>query len=217
MMTLLRRQIFDEMQQESTGLCFKEKCMKKSLGAKTLIYPAPVFLIGTYDKDGKPNAMAASWSGICCSKPPCLYVSVRKTRLTYKNIKNRKAFTVNIPSAGQMAEADYFGTVSGRKADKFAVTGWTAAKSGLVDAPYIRECSLVLECALLHTLEIGVHTQFVGEIKDVKAEEDILDQDKIPLIEKLKPMIYTPEYGWYYAVGKRLDKAYSAGKKYTKT
>ena len=29
--------------------------MKKSLGAKTIVYPTPVFIVGTYDKDGKPN------------------------------------------------------------------------------------------------------------------------------------------------------------------
>jgi len=34
--------------------------MKKSLGAKTIVYPAPVLIVGTYDQNGKPNAMAAS-------------------------------------------------------------------------------------------------------------------------------------------------------------
>ncbi len=35
--------------------------MKKSFDAKTLIYPTPVWLIGTYDKNGKPNAAAIAW------------------------------------------------------------------------------------------------------------------------------------------------------------
>jgi flavin reductase (DIM6/NTAB) family NADH-FMN oxidoreductase RutF len=39
--------------------------MKKSLGAKTLVYPAPVFVVGTYDAQGKPNVMTASWGGAC--------------------------------------------------------------------------------------------------------------------------------------------------------
>lgn len=34
--------------------------MKKSLGAKTLVYPTPVFVVGTYDSLGKPNVMTAS-------------------------------------------------------------------------------------------------------------------------------------------------------------
>ncbi len=52
--------------------------MKKSLGAKTIVYPSPVFLVGTYDDSGNPNLMAAAWGGICCSVPPCVAVSLRK-------------------------------------------------------------------------------------------------------------------------------------------
>ena len=29
--------------------------MKKSIGAKTIVYPTPVLVVGTYDKAGKPN------------------------------------------------------------------------------------------------------------------------------------------------------------------
>ena len=29
--------------------------MKRSLGAKTLVYPTPVFIIGSYDSEGRPQ------------------------------------------------------------------------------------------------------------------------------------------------------------------
>ena len=29
--------------------------MKRSLGSVTLVYPTPVFVVGTYDENGKPN------------------------------------------------------------------------------------------------------------------------------------------------------------------
>ena len=35
-----------------------------SLGSKTLLYPMPVLIIGTYNDDGTPNAMNAAWGGI---------------------------------------------------------------------------------------------------------------------------------------------------------
>jgi flavin reductase (DIM6/NTAB) family NADH-FMN oxidoreductase RutF len=38
--------------------------MKKSLGAKTLLYPTPVLVVGSYDKEGRANVMTASWGGI---------------------------------------------------------------------------------------------------------------------------------------------------------
>ncbi|MCK5567997.1 MAG: flavin reductase, partial [Actinomycetia bacterium] len=70
--------------------------MKKSLGAKTIIYPTPVLLVGTYDDDENPNLMAAAWGGICCSVPPCVAVSLRKATYSYGNIMSRGAFTINI-------------------------------------------------------------------------------------------------------------------------
>ena len=38
--------------------------MKRSLGAKTLIYPTPTWIVGSYDKQGKPSGMTAAWGRI---------------------------------------------------------------------------------------------------------------------------------------------------------
>jgi flavin reductase (DIM6/NTAB) family NADH-FMN oxidoreductase RutF len=186
--------------------------MKKSIGAKTIVYPTPVFIVGTYDKDGKPNVMNAAWAGICCSSPPCLAISLRKATYTYGNIVEQGAFTVSIPSQDFVREADYFGIASGRTEDKFFAAGLTPVKSELVNAPYVKEFPLILECKLLHTLEIGLHTLFVGEILDVKAEETVLGDKGIPLIEKIKPLIFSPESPAYYGIGAYLGKAFSIGK-----
>jgi flavin reductase (DIM6/NTAB) family NADH-FMN oxidoreductase RutF len=34
--------------------------MKKSIGAKTILYPTPVLIVGTYDKSGNPNVMTVA-------------------------------------------------------------------------------------------------------------------------------------------------------------
>ncbi len=57
--------------------------MKRSLGATTLIVPTPTWIVGSYDKHGKPNGMTAAWGGICCSDPPCVAVSLRKATYSY--------------------------------------------------------------------------------------------------------------------------------------
>jgi flavin reductase (DIM6/NTAB) family NADH-FMN oxidoreductase RutF len=186
--------------------------MKRSMGAKTLVFPTPVWVVGTYDKEGKPNVMAAAWGGICCSKPPCVAVSLRKATYTYGNIMERKAFTVNVPSEVHAREADYVGIVSGKTVDKFAATGLTPVRSELVDAPYVREFPLVLECRLLRTVEIGLHTQFIGEIIDVKADENVLGEGGLPDIGKVKPIVYAPEIRSYHGIGGNLGSAYSLGK-----
>ena len=186
--------------------------MKQSLGARTLLFPTPVLMVGTYDGEGKPNLMNAAWGGICSSQPPCVSVSLRKARHSYAAIVERKAFTVGIASEQWMAAADYVGIVSGIDVDKFAAAGLTAVKSELVDAPYAAEFPVVLECRLLHTIELGVHTQFIGEIIDVKADRDVLAEDGFPDIMKIKPLIFDTSHLGYHGIGAVLGKAFSIGK-----
>lgn len=187
--------------------------MKKSVGAKTLLFPTPVLLVGTYDHEGKPNLMNAAWGGICSSHPPSVAVSLRKERHSYAAIVERKAFTIGIPSEARMKEADYVGIFSGRDTDKFAATGLTPVRSDLVDAPYAAEVPIVLECRLLHTLELGIHTQFVGEIVDVKADIAVLGEDGLPDILKIKPLVFDTAHRGYHGIGPFLGQAFSVGKK----
>ena len=186
--------------------------MKRSLGARALVFTTPVWVIATYDDKGRPNAMTASWAGVCCSQPPCVAVSLRKHRYTYDAVMARRAFTVNVPSAAHVREADFLGIASGRNVDKFAAAGLTAVASELVDAPLVAEFPLSLECRVLHVVEIGSHTQFIGEILDVKADEAVLDETGLPAIAKVDPFMYVPEVRSYNGVGRLLGKAYTLGR-----
>jgi flavin reductase (DIM6/NTAB) family NADH-FMN oxidoreductase RutF len=174
---------------------------KKSLGAKTFAQPCPVWVIGSYDAAGKPNVMTASWAAICCSQPPMVTVSLRKATYTYGSIMESKAFTVNVPSEEFVKEAAYFGSVSGRDVDKFKASGLTPVKSSLVNAPYVKEFPLVIECKLVRTVELGLHTMFIGEIVDVKAAESVIGAGGAPDIAKLKPFVFAPGNADFYGVG----------------
>jgi len=186
--------------------------MKKSLGPKTLLYPTPVLVVGTYDAHGKPNAMIASWGSICCSQPFCINISLRKATYSYASIVERKAFTVGIPDQEHVRQADYLGIASGRDTDKIAVAGLTAVRSELVDAPYIAEFPLSLECRLVHTADLGLHTLFVGEVIDVKIEEEALTPEGNADICKINPFLFDPGARGYYGVGEFLGNAFSVGR-----
>lgn len=190
---------------------------KKSLGPAPLLYPLPALLVCTYDAGGKANVMTAAWGGICSSDPLSLTVSIRPARWTHDALLARKAFTVCIPSESMMVETDYVGIVSGRRYDKAARAGFSMVRAEKVDAPYVAQCPVILECALTHTLEIKAHTMMVGEILDVKADEACLAEGgKAPDMLKVAPVIFDAGGGAYYGVGKYLGKAFSAGKKLIK-
>jgi flavin reductase (DIM6/NTAB) family NADH-FMN oxidoreductase RutF len=175
-----------------------------------LIFPNPVLVVCTYDANGKANAATLAWGGVASSGPSAVSIAVQPRRYTYEALMSRKAFTVNLTPAKYVAEADYFGIASGRDDDKFAVTGLTPVRSELVDAPYIAEFPYSLECVVTHTLDLGVHTLFIGEIKDVKIDADAADWGGFDLL------IYDAAKREYRLPGKAIAKGFDVGRKFIK-
>ena len=102
--------------------------MRKNFGAKAMVYPMPVFIIGAYDENGVPNAMNAAWGGI--SEETEISICLSPEHKTVENILTRKAFTVSMATADQVAACDYVGIVSGNDVpDKVARAGFHAVKS----------------------------------------------------------------------------------------
>ena len=58
--------------------------MKKNIGVKTALYPMPVFIIGTYDENGTPDAMNAAWGGIADDNQ--INICVSSSHKTVKNL-----------------------------------------------------------------------------------------------------------------------------------
>ncbi len=186
--------------------------MLSSLGSLPFCLPAPVWLVGAYDAKGRPNVMTVVAGGLCAVHPPCLGVSLRRGGWTHASLPGRGAFTVGVPSRSLAARVDFAGLVSGRSEDKFAAAGLTPVAGEHVDAPYVAECPVVLELVLRHTLELGSHTLFVGEIMDVKVEESCLRPDGLPDPARIDALCFAPLTHEYYSTGDFVARAYAVGK-----
>lgn len=178
-----------------------------------MIYPNPVFIIGTYDDNGVANVMNAAWGGIVSSGPESIGISVRPSRYTFDNLKKRNAFTINLPSADFVTEADYFGMVSGRKVNKLERTGLTPVKAEFVDAPYIEEFPYNVECEVIKTLDIDAHVLFVGKIRDIKIDSDKMTDKDLPDWNKIKPLTADVANNEYRLPGQVVGKSFSDGLK----
>lgn len=188
--------------------------MKKSMGINNLIFPNPALVVGTYDQKGEPNAITLAWGGVASSGPESVSIAVRPSRYTYEALQRTKAFTLNLPSVEYAAEVDYFGLVSGKNNRKFEATGLTPVRGEYVDAPYIAEFPFCMECIVTHTVDISAHTLFIGEIKDVKIDDSLLDEKGRILWEKAKILTFDSGLQVYRAPGEDVGKAYSIGKKF---
>lgn len=180
---------------DSTYVPFK----KQSLGVRAELHPKPAAVIGTYDQSGKPNIMTAAWIGISNSNPLSIAVSMRPATYSYGNVTETGFFTVNIPSSDMVRYVDYAGRFSGRDVDKFKETGLTPVRAEFVNAPYVKEFPIVIECELTAFHELGSHRQFIGKVIDVKADEAILDANGKVDVKLLNPLIYAG--GKYYETG----------------
>lgn len=184
--------------------------MRKNFGAKPLTYPQPVFIIATYGEDGTPDAMNAAWGGI--SEMSEISLCLSAGHKTVKNILNRKAFTISMAEASQVAACDYVGLVSGNTVpDKFDKAGFHAVKSEFVDAPLIEELSVAVECRLI---DYNPETCILrGEIVNVSVDERVLGSDGKVDATKVGPIIFDPFNNDYLKVGEKVGNAFSDGQK----
>ena len=182
--------------------------MRKNFGSKPWCYPQPVFILAAYDKDGKPNAMNVAWGGIHYDDQIAMCISANHK--TTENILQAKAFTVSMADREHLVACDYVGVVSGTKEpDKFAKAGFTASKSEFVNAPIINELPMTIECKLI---SYDPETcNLIGEIVNVSAKEEILDEKGRIDPSKFKPITFDPVNNAYLEIGDKVGNAFKDG------
>ena len=186
---------------------------KKELKLHAVVAPTQTVIASAYDKDGKADACTLAFYKVSSHIPPCVTIAINATakQKTLQSILDSKAFVVGFPSCDQVREADYLGVESGYNTDKLKNIGFTTAHARTVHAPVINELLLSLECELVHAVTVGSHTQLTGEVKNILADESILnDQDKI-LLSKLRPIIYDEEGRAYLDLGEKVSDAFKPG------
>lgn len=181
--------------------------MRKNFGAKPILYPQPVFIIGSYDENGLPDAMNAAWGGI--SEANEISICLSAEHKTVKNILARKAFTVSMATVETLAACDYVGIVSGNEVpDKMEKAGFHTHRSEFVDAPLIEELPMAVECKFVSY--DAESCRMVGEIVNVCAEESVLTDGKIDPM-KLHPITYDGMNHAYYVLGEKVGNAFQDG------
>ena len=182
--------------------------MRKDFGAKPILYPMPVLIIGTYDENGVPNAMNAAWGAISEDKE--ISICVDRAHKTVKNVLAKGYFTVSVADVENLGAADYVGVVSGNKEpNKVKKAGWTAVKSENADAPLFKELALALECKLISYTDEDERLR--GEILNVSVDERILDEEGKIDLTKFSPITYDPVGKTYRTLGPAVGKAFSDG------
>jgi len=111
-------------------------------------------LVAATDKDGKTNAMTASWGGLgVLWGKKVAFVFIRPQRYTKKFVDDAENFSLSFFEESYKPMLGYMGKVSGKDEDKIKKSGLTVQdKDG---APVFKEASLTLVCRKMYrqTLE----------------------------------------------------------------
>lgn len=181
--------------------------VRKNFGAVPFLFPQPVLIIGTYDENGKANAMNAAWGGIVGQDEIIIDLSHHKTT---ENMLKTKAFTVSAADVEHMAACDYVGIVSAsREPQKMEKAGFTTTKSSLVNAPIINELPVTLECELVQVID---GSKYLGKIKNVSIDERVLGTDGEISLDLFHPITFDTVHRSYYNLGEKVGNAFKDGK-----
>ncbi|MGD0857228.1 MAG: flavin reductase family protein [Dehalococcoidia bacterium] len=183
---------------------------KKEIRRGPFLFPMPVVLVGA-NKGGKANFMTAAFAGIVNMNPPAIALGLGKSHFTSAGIDEGGVFSVNLPSTSMMKVTDYCGLVSGHKIDKSEVFKVFYGK--LEKAPMIEECPLTMECKLLHKLDLGVDSAFIGEIIAVYCDDKYM-AGEMPDMAKIDPLLFSMGDMSYWNTGKKIGAGWSVGKGY---
>lgn len=174
------------------------------------IFPEGVYILGTYDENGKANAMNAAWGIQSDYGEITFYLAEHKTT---ENLKKTGAFTVAFGTVKTVTISDYFGIVSGEKVDKIKEAGVHVRKAEHVNAPVIEEYPVTMECLVKsYDDSTGI---LVGTIVDEIVSDEVLTDGKVDA-DKLQPISYDPSIHAYRVLGPVVAKAFSEGRKLIK-
>ena len=177
---------------------------KRSIKPSTFLAPVPAALVTCQDRGGRPNIITIAWTGVVCSDPPMVSISLRPSRYSHGIIKDTGEFVVNLPTIEIVREADRCGITSGKGSDKFTDTGLTPVSAKIVSVPLIDECPVSMECRLIEIVPLGVHDMFLGEIVATHVADEAFDPEGNIRMEIIDPLGYIPIDRTYRGIGEVL-------------
>ena len=166
----------------------------KTLKPGAMLAPVPAVLVGSGALiNGQPvqNLMTAAWTGIVCTHPLMISVSIRPERYTYELIQNSGEFTVNLTNKTILTATDLCGVISGRSQDKWSKAGLTPASADqLRYAPAVAESPLYIGCKVVQSIPLGSHTLFIGEAVSMGVDENLIDEKGAIHLERAQLIAY---------------------------
>ena len=168
--------------------------------------------MGVYKED-KINYTEVGDVAVMGIGTPLVAISLHTNHFTTKAILECGLFSINMPTADMMQNADYCGIYSGSDSDKSSLYTNSRGKHG---TPIIDECPVSIECKVHETVKVENRLIIIADVLetfiDEKYTENVDGKIKPVGMEKLNPLIYSLDNN-YYTIGHKIGEGYKEGRK----
>lgn len=130
--------------------------------------PTVLCLVGS--RSGEEwNGMTASWVTQVAMEPVLIGVSVESKSVTHRLISSGGSFTINLWDREDTRPFVKFSKPATKEGDTL---NGRPIRVGVTGAPIFEEAVAFIDCELRHTLDLGSHSLFVGEVVDCGFQND---------------------------------------------
>ena len=130
--------------------------------------PNALALVGSAAGEER-NGMTTSWITQLSMEPVLIGIGVDNSAVTHRLITASGAFTVNLWDSD---DTRVFVKFSKLAVDNGDTLNGRAVRIATTGAPVFDEAIASMDCEVRHTLDLGTHTLFVGEVVDAAIRDD---------------------------------------------
>lgn len=170
-----------------------------------MLPPVPSILLTARDPDDKSEEISVVWTFVINGKPPQIGISVGHEHHVHSILLRAKDFVLNIPTKSMVTAFDRVDMNSGKKGDKFKLSGLTRANAAVADAPVIKESPIHVECRTFNHLEVPPsRTVLLAEVIAVSVLPGVCDNQGRLIVDNVPFFGMTAGSGEFYTMGKKV-------------
>lgn len=161
---------------------------------KAIVTPRPIGWISSQDGQGRHNLAPYSFFNALCDSPPIVMFSSDGMKDSASNAQETGVFACNLATYALKDAMNASSAPLERGVSEFERAGLTPAPCKLINAPYIKEAAVVLECETLEVKPLidrdGVearYTMVLGQVVGIHIDDSCLT-DGLLDTQLLKPI-----------------------------
>jgi len=155
---------------------------------KAIVTPRPIGWIGTKGRDGSMNLSPYSFFNIVDDDPKIVMFSSGGRKDSARNAEETGCFTTSLASGDLIEKVNASSVAVPYGTNEFEIAGLTPVFGRLVDAPYVGEAHVAMECVVTEILQprdrhgnrTGSYMVF-GQVVGIHIEEAIITDGRLDM------------------------------------